>query len=138
VAALAAIAAIAALDIFIPRSISGFVGPQAFPLVVAGGLAILGVVLVTRTVIRPRHSTESIGSRRDALVLVAAVAAYLVLFQSLGFLLSTFLLLAGMFYHLGERKIWVTVVVAAGLSLAVTLAFRVGLNVNLPVGPFGL
>lgn len=137
VIAVATTAAIAAVNIFIPRSISGFLGPQVFPLVVAGGLALLGAILVARTALRPRHSTESIGSKRDLLVLAVTLAGYLVLFQVLGFLLSTFLLLGGMFYYLGERKIWVTFVVAAGLSVAVMLAFREGLNVNLPLGPFG-
>lgn len=138
VIAVAVIAAIAALDIFIPRSLSGFLGPQVFPLFLAGGLAVLGAVLVARTVIRPRHTSENVGSKQDLLVLIGAIAVYLVLFQVLGFVLSTFLLLAPMFYYLGERKIWVTVIVAAGLSVAVMLAFREGLNVNLPIGPFGI
>lgn len=134
----AMIAALAATNIFIPRSLSGFLGPQVFPLFVASGLVVLGAVLVVRTIIRPRPSSENAGSKQDLLVLVAAIAVYLVLFQVLGFLLSTFLILAVLFYYLGERKIWVTVLVAAVLSEGVMLAFHEGLKVNLPVGPFGM
>lgn len=137
VIALGVVGGIATLDIFVPRGISGFLGPRTFPLAVATALLVLGALLVIRTVIRPRPSQDSVGSMRTLTVLSGAVVGYLVLFQTLGFLLSTFIMLSGMFTYLGERRFWLSATVAAALSVLITIGFRDGLNVALPTGPFG-
>ena len=137
VTALGVVGGIAALDIFVPRGISGFLGPRSFPLTVAAALLVLGAILVIRTVIRPRPSQESVGSRRTLAVLSGAIVGYLVLFQALGFLLSTFMMLSGTSTYLGERRFWLSATVVGALSVLITIGFHNGLNVALPTGPFG-
>lgn len=130
---------VASLNIFVPggSGLADFLGPRAFPMAVSVALMTLGAVLVARSILRPRPSTENFGAVPTLLVLVGAIAGYVALTPVVGFTLSTFLLLAGLFLHLGERRIWLAVLVAAVMSMLITIGFRDGLNVALPVGPFG-
>lgn len=132
-------AMVASLDIFVPNGsgLTDYLGPRAFPLAVSVALMTLGAVLIGRSVLHPRRSTESLGAIPTLLVMLGAMAAYLALTPVLGFTLSTALLLAGLFLHLGERRVWLAVLVAAGMSGLLTLGFRDGLNVALPIGLFG-
>ncbi len=51
------------------------------------------------------------------LLLTVLMLAYSLLFSFLGFLLATFLFLFGGFFVLGERNLWLSVSVSAGLSV---------------------
>ena len=66
---------------------------------------------------------------------VAALCAYVALFEPLGFVLSTALYLGSMTFYLGYRRHLVTVAVAVLLPLALYLGMSSGLGVILPSGP---
>lgn len=66
---------------------------------------------------------------------VAALCAYVALFEPLGFVLSTALYLGSMIFYLGYRRHLVTVAVAVLLPLALYLGMSSGLGVILPSGP---
>lgn len=66
---------------------------------------------------------------------VAALCAYVALFEPLGFVLSTALYLCSMSVYLGYRRHLVTVAVAVLLPLALYLSMTSGLGVILPSGP---
>jgi len=54
---------------------------------------------------------------KPALLLTALMFAYSFLFSFLGFLIATILFLFGGFFVLGERNIWLSMSVSAGLSV---------------------
>ena len=137
VAGLGAVGLVAALDIFVPTGLNDFLGPRVFPITISLMLIVLGAALAIRSAARRQSEEADFGRRGTLLLLVVAVTVYVLLFGALGFLLATALFLAALFVYLGERKIWVAVVVAAVIATAVTVGFASGLNVALPRGPFG-
>lgn len=138
VAALGAVGLVAALDIFLPTGLNDALGPRTFPIVISTMLMALGATLTVRSLVRQRTAPPDFGALPTLLVLSVAVAVYLGLFGVLGFMLATVLFLAVVFVYLGERRIWLALVVAVALAVAITVGFTSGLNVALPRGPFGL
>jgi putative tricarboxylic transport membrane protein len=57
---------------------------------------------------------------------------YYVLFVPLGFLVSTALMLAALFFLLGERRIWIIALLSIACSGAIYVIFGVLLNVRFP------
>ncbi|SDN96536.1 putative tricarboxylic transport membrane protein [Cryobacterium flavum] len=137
IAILGTVGWIGSLQIFEPRGISGFLGPRTFPIAVSMAMLVLGLTVLVRGIVKPRAPEESVGSVRELGVLCSAIVVYLVIFPLLGFVTSTFLLLSGLFSYLGERRYWLSAIVAAVLSVLTFLCFSSGLNVALPTGPFG-
>jgi putative tricarboxylic transport membrane protein len=126
------------------------VGPEVLPILLMGLLAVASVALFIRNgPIKVSNSapkgelaklleTESIkvDHKTQALV-VLGIAVYIVLFESLGYVISTALLCI---YETAvfEAKHWVrNVLVGAGFSVAVYLLFVHILNVGLPKGVLG-
>ena len=125
------------LAIFVPRGLSDYLGPRTFPLGISVALLVLGALLLVRAV---RHGDDYVldrGSLTTLGVVSGSIVAYLAVFELLGFLVATALLLAFLFHYLGEKRIWLAVLAAAVGSTLVTLLFTLGLNVALPVGPLG-
>ncbi|OLT29212.1 hypothetical protein BJF83_00915 [Nocardiopsis sp. CNR-923] len=73
--------------------------------------------------------------RLEVGLFVAAIVAYVALFEPLGFILSTALYLGAMTVYLGYRRHVVTAAVSVGLPLGLYLAMSEGLGVVLPSGP---
>jgi hypothetical protein len=67
-------------------------------------------------------------------VALGAIFAYAVFLESLGYLLSTFLLIWLLLQLMGKRAWWFSLVIACAVSLASTLLFKVWLRVALPGG----
>jgi hypothetical protein len=71
------------------------------------------------------------------LITLGVLILYTVLFSTLGFLIGTFLLLLFL-YQVMERRSWTTVLIAAGITTVLFyLAFKVGLDSQLPRGFLG-
>jgi hypothetical protein len=62
------------------------------------------------------------------------VLGYLGLMPVVGFPVATFVLLAVFTFLLGERRWWVNLGLAVGITLVIHLGFARGLNVRLPLG----
>jgi putative tricarboxylic transport membrane protein len=117
-------------------------GPKAFPRLLGIGLVITAIVLLVE-ILRGRKATPSVTppkgpSSRGAQLIVAAVVVwtflYFVVFEPLGYILSTttyLLVLTGYF----NRGKWVANVLTSALfSLVSYLMFVKLLGVNLPPG----
>ncbi|MEY3887465.1 MAG: hypothetical protein RL650_1557 [Pseudomonadota bacterium] len=117
------------------------VGPALFPGLIAVGLCITGLMLVIKGVrqktIAPWFAWEDwVRSPRHVLalcVLLASVVFYIAFANSLGFLLTSLLILIALFrvLHVGWRR---TLIVALVATLVVHFAFYKLLRVPLPWG----
>ena len=110
------------------------VGPRAFPLLAAGVIAICGIMLL----LKPEEPDQAhkAGSGMAIAALSASLLAYTVLFQPLGFVISTAIFMVPIAMIFGA-KWWQGAVTGVVLGLASYLLFDRVLDVVLPVGPFG-
>ena len=134
----------------LPQSAMVPIGPDFYPRIVLGIMAVLAVMLIAADVLagwRRRGGTSSAdaavaptGQRNYRLVVVtfAVFGAYVLLLPYLGFRIATFLFVAALQVVLEPPQGWRrwTIVVAAALATVVVtyLAFEVYLSVLLPRG----
>jgi putative tricarboxylic transport membrane protein len=118
--------------------------PQAgfFPLILAIFLAIFSLVLMAQTISEPKE--ESGASRggsaiwKKIVLAVGALVVFGVLFESLGYITTTFLFIAFLLRAVEQQKWSLVVVVALFTSLATYIVFGLLLNTPLPGGILGL
>ncbi|MBP1859866.1 tripartite tricarboxylate transporter TctB family protein [Rhizobium herbae] len=110
------------------------VGPRAFPLMAAAVIAVCGIILVLKP--GEANTTEGSGVTRPILILSACLLAYALLFQPLGFVLSTTLLMVPIAMVFGASW-WQGLITSAVLAISSYLLFDRLLDVILPIGPFG-
>ncbi|MGH7772132.1 MAG: tripartite tricarboxylate transporter TctB family protein [Candidatus Binatia bacterium] len=118
--------------------------PQAgfFPLILAIFLAIFSLVLTAQAIGGTKE--ESGASRRGSAIwkkivlAIAALVVFGVLFESLGYIISTFLFIAFLLRAVEQQNWSLVVVVAFFTSLATYLVFGLLLNTPLPGGILGL
>jgi len=122
-------------EIFVPLMGSDLLGPRAFPLGIGVVLALLGTLIMLRTILSGGEDGD-FGSPRVLVILVSASAAYILTLLPLGYLVSTTLFLAFLFNYLGERRIWMTGLISVGVTLALYVTFHRLLHVALPPGIF--
>lgn len=73
--------------------------------------------------------------RVEVLVLLGSLAAYVLLFEPLGFILATAAYLAGSIWYLGYRRPLVVALIAIGVPFVLYASMTWGLGVVLPRGP---
>ena len=110
-------------------------GPGFLPFCVGLALGAFSLVLVVRgTRIKEKTKPHSL----KVILALAALFAYSLVLNTLGFLIPTFFLV-GILIYLGERRRWWVVL---GTSVLVTVlayvVFGMCLGVYFPEGPFGL
>ena len=118
--------------------------PQAgfFPLVLAIFLAIFSLLFLAQAIGAPKiRSADSRGESATWNKIVLAVGALVVfgvVFESLGYVISTFLFIAFLLLAVERQKWSLVVLVAFFTSLATYLVFGLLLNTPLPGGILGL
>ena len=118
--------------------------PQAgfFPLVLAIFLAIFSLVLIAEAIGGPKEDSDASGGGsaiwKKIVLAVAALVVFGVLFESLGYIISTFLFIAFLLRAVEQQKWSLVVVVAFLTSLTTYLVFGLLLNTPLPGGILGL
>lgn len=139
----AALAALYALGIaVIPgMMISDAVGPRAYPTLLLIVLLVVGVMLAFEG-IREKDWTSSRRAfsdfmRNEATTFIGSgisILAYFLLFEPLGYLISTalFLMISMVLLHRGRR--WIAIVVAIGFTLATHVLFVDIFGTQLPAG----
>ena len=116
-------------------------GPGFLPFWVGMILALLSAVLWFEASSRkpaPEPVRFLSGERKWAYVAAAGIALlmYTFLLESLGFVISTFLLLIFLFRVIGKQKWWVGVTGSILVTFFTHLIFKVALKVQLPRGLF--
>lgn len=117
-------------------------GPGFFPLLLAAALALVAVMIAVRAW-RSRARTavaDGGGGGVDArrlLLTIGAFAAYVLLFERLGFLLASGALLAFLFGALGRYRWPFALAGGAIVAVAAYVVFDYWLAVRLPPGPLG-
>jgi putative tricarboxylic transport membrane protein len=110
------------------------VGPRAFPLLAAGVIAVCGIMLVL--IPGEPDQAHQAGPGMAIAALSASLLGYALLFQPLGFVISTTIFMVPIAMIFGARW-WQGAVTGVVLGVASYLLFDRVLEVVLPVGPFG-
>lgn len=124
-----------------PELPDGQPGPALFPGIVGALLVVFGLVLAGRALWGrgatddPRPTSATRG-RIDALAVLGAIVAYLLLAETLGFALTMALLLFLLTWRLGARP-WAAAVSAVVTTASIVLVFEYVLFVPLPQGLAG-
>ena len=115
-------------------------GPGFFPILIGVGIAVCGAVLLWSGWKQPDPVWVEFenGLRRPRLALngilvIGALVFYALVVDTVGFFLSAFVFLAGLFLAFGVRPRWITPI-AVGVTLGLHVAFYTLLRVPLPWG----
>jgi putative tricarboxylic transport membrane protein len=112
-----------------------------FPLVVAILLSILSLVLLIQAI--KGKDTKIIPKQmrferwKSLCFILGLLFLFAIFFEHLGYLVSTFYLIAFLMRIYGTKKWWVAVIYAFFATFASYLIFDILLNAQLPVGIFG-
>jgi putative tricarboxylic transport membrane protein len=111
-------------------------GPGFFPFWAGVVLALLSLMSLFGS-LKKRDMLSLSGFKSPKLLLVTgALLAYLLLLETLGFLIVTFLFLL-LLFRLGYRGWGVSAVLALTAAVASFAIFQLWLKTQLPIGPFG-
>jgi putative tricarboxylic transport membrane protein len=125
------------------RSPEGYAatGPRFVPLVVGAALLVLALLFLARTTVRPDVELAERAAReaevtewRTPVAVLAALIAYALLLQPLGYVVATALFFPPVARLLGSRSPLRDVLVGVALALLLFVAFTEFLGVDLPPG----
>lgn len=133
-----------------PELPDGQPGPALFPGIISGLLIVLGMTLVVRWFLRRRTTVPSgtpsdasataakptTGARVNAVAVVGAVVVYILVVESLGFILTTTGLLVVLMWRFGARPL-VAVAASVATTFVLVALFNRLLLVPLPPGILG-
>lgn len=117
------------------------IGPGVFPLLIGGGLAVAGALLVRAGLKQHDGPSRLVGvdgplqprlALRGALV-IGALLFYALVVEAMGFFITAFVFLGGLFVVFGVRLRWIPPL-AACVTLGLHVAFYTLLRVPLPWG----
>jgi putative tricarboxylic transport membrane protein len=111
--------------------------PGALPMAAAGTMTAASLVILWKTWRAPRRSGETLAKDVfpfPVVATIAAIAAYAVLLRPLGFILTSFLFLAGLIKVLSGRSLLFCVWVSAASVILIYLVFRIVFTVLMPEG----
>jgi putative tricarboxylic transport membrane protein len=132
--ALAGLVAYDAANLQVPPSYAR-VGPQVFPYIIAGGMALVGLRLVWEAVRDPiRVHVPPMTDWKAVLMIGVALAAQYFIMKPLGFVFSALILFLTIAFAFGSRKYARDLVVGLVLALSAYVGFRYGLGIQLPPG----
>jgi hypothetical protein len=117
-------------------------GPGFMPFAAAALLGVMAALQLARGLLSATAPSQGAGpfaaSRWSTVAIVlGAVIGFGALIGSLGFALTTFLMLVVLFGVIARKRWWVALVSALSIAVAASLAFR-ALGLQLPGGPLGL
>ena len=111
-------------------------GPMIFPAFIAVLLLLASIVVIWQSRRQPAAELSASANRKPAVLVLAAALIYLMVAESLGFVLTAMLLVVGLLVCL-RVKVPVAAAIGVLMSIAVYQVFAVGLRVPLPQGLLG-
>jgi len=112
--------------------------PGFFPLILAIFLAFFSVVLLAQEIPQTDKETGAllggVALWKRIVLAIGALVAFGLLFETIGYLLTTFLLIVFLLRAVERQKWWLVVVVAFCTALVTYLLFGILLNTPLPAG----
>ncbi|MDO4548477.1 MAG: tripartite tricarboxylate transporter TctB family protein [Clostridia bacterium] len=116
------------------------VGPEVFPMLMAIGVIICSVVLLIQSLLsKSEEAAPSMSFKKPGmigvLVSVAVTAAMIWLWEPVGFLILSPIVLLVFMLMLGYRKVGMLVAVAVLVPVVVWLLFYKVLSISIPIGP---
>ena len=116
----------------------GYPGPSLFPMVLSVLLCIAGIVLVVKGLKSKQPWFQRLPQLDlrgccNILMTIVAILFYINASETLGFLITSFIVMFGMMILL-RAKPWIALPVAVGMTLFIYLVFSKGLLVPLPRG----
>jgi Na+-transporting NADH:ubiquinone oxidoreductase subunit NqrB len=122
-------------SLYLPFGGVGLPGPGFFPFALGVALALFATAIFARVYREPGGDPVYLG-HRDVLVVFAALGGVALTFEALGAYASLATLMAILLLVLAKSALW-RVALGTGLGMvAVWVAFKVLLGVQLPAGPF--
>jgi putative tricarboxylic transport membrane protein len=110
------------------------VGPRTVPLIVAGGLLVLGALTAVAAFRRDFPDREPVELPPMAWV-VGGLLAQMLTMRTVGFSVATGLLFALTARGFGRGPLWLTIPLGVVFAFAVWVVFAKGLQLSLPAGP---
>ena len=123
------------LSLYLPFGGVGLPGPGFFPFALGSVLALLALAILVRVINDADGEAVYVG-HRDVLIVFAALAGVAATFETLGAYASLGTFMAIVLLTVARSALW-RVALGAGLGMvAVWVAFKTLLGVQLPAGPF--
>ena len=130
----------------LPRATIGTpLGPVLFPLILGAGMTVFGVLLLVQEYVRlKKPSSESKKTvsftmtvfGRSIAVVTGFCVLYVILFERIGYVLSTFLFLGAVLLLFNGKSRWkISLIVAVCFSVGVYVLFGSVLSIQLPRMP---
>jgi len=130
------------IDLSFSPELERFTGPRAYPRTLLAVIAVLAVLLLLGALRLPRAApvrAEGAPPRRwRCLAALGALALFVALFETLGFILAMPPLLIAIALLNGANRLWPVVVTSLVAAAICLLLFRYGLNTVLPEGLLGI
>lgn len=115
---------------------AGRMGPAYFPTILGSLLAILGLVAILRSLLRPGEAIQRFAVKEIILVIVA-VLLFGILVRGAGLMPAVILLVMLSAYASAKFKLAPTALLAVGLAVFAILVFVKGLGLPMPIlGPW--
>lgn len=116
-------------------------GPGFMPFAAAALLGVMALIQLARQAVAPgdggREGPFAQSRWRVVAIVLGTLVAFGALIGTLGFAVSTFLMLFVLFWLIARKRWWTALVVALAVALVARLVFR-ALGLELPTGPLGL
>lgn len=127
----------------LPRATVGNpIAPSIFPLILGFGMSLMGIILLIQEKARTQKKEgkpisfilTQYGKSITAVTLLCVF--YVILFERIGYLLSTFLFLSVVLYMFNGKNRWKSILgISLGFSVGVYILFGEVLNIQLPRMP---
>ena len=127
------------IDLAFSSELETFSGPRAYPGLILGVMLALLAGTVAQALRRSATEAPVFGAATwRAAGLFAALSAFVLTFERVGYILTMVPLLVLVAHLCGARKLWVSLGAALCLTALCLVIFRYGLATVLPEGLFGI
>ena len=111
------------------------VGPRFYPQIIGIGLFISGLLLAIKN--KPIRIEIQKRGIKDNLKIILLFTAYIIFFEILGYLISTFIFILCLLYAQQIRKVYKTIIFSVIVAIALYVTFYTILKIPLPGGILG-